>query len=216
MTIESSELEEDSFKQTNLTMQYTSNSKKSSCRGYSQTTLYSIRQYWLLVFSQENNQKLRKMFQSSPPSTNYQMRDLPTVRVIEAPPFTNVSIDYCGPFFVKERKVRNRSRIKVYVLVCLAMKAVHLELTSDLTTEAFLASLKKFIARRGKCRNVEFIPTMAPTSSVPTRKDKTFNNYFSQNNTKNRSTLFSTIAEYNGTSFLHSPQTSVDYVGVQP
>ena len=56
----------------------------------------------------------------------------------------------------------------------------------------------------------EFIPTMAPTSSLPTRSDKTFSNYFSQNNTKNRSTLFSTIAEYNGTSFLHSLQTSVE------
>ena len=34
--------------------------------------------------------------------------------------------------------------------VCLASKAVHFELVSDLTTEAFLASLKRFFSRRRK------------------------------------------------------------------
>ncbi|GFV13753.1 integrase catalytic domain-containing protein [Trichonephila clavipes] len=32
-----------------------------------------------------------------------------------------------------------------------ASKAVHLEIVSDLTTDAFLATLKRFVARRGKC-----------------------------------------------------------------
>ncbi|XP_033220888.1 uncharacterized protein LOC117175287 [Belonocnema kinseyi] len=66
-------------------------------------------------------------------------------------PFTDVGVDYCGPFFIKERLHRNRIKIKTYVsiFVCLATKAVHLELACDLSTEAFLASLKKFLARRG-------------------------------------------------------------------
>ena len=33
--------------------------------------------------------------------------------------------------------------------VCLSVKAVHLELVSDLTTEAFIAALRRFIARQG-------------------------------------------------------------------
>ncbi len=38
----------------------------------------------------------------------------------------------------------------VCVFVALSVKAVHLELVSDLTTEAFLACLRCFVARRGK------------------------------------------------------------------
>ncbi|GFX28646.1 integrase catalytic domain-containing protein [Trichonephila clavipes] len=35
-----------------------------------------------------------------------------------------------------------------------ASKAVHLEIVSDLTTDAFLATLKRFVARRGKCATI--------------------------------------------------------------
>ncbi len=40
-------------------------------------------------------------------------------------------------------------RTYVCVFVSLSVKAVHLELVSDLTTEAFIAALRRFIARRG-------------------------------------------------------------------
>ena len=40
------------------------------------------------------------------------------------------------------------------VFVCLVIKAVHLDVVSDLTTEGFLAALKRFIARRGKPKNI--------------------------------------------------------------
>ncbi|CAK9796167.1 hypothetical protein ANTPLA_LOCUS675 [Anthophora plagiata] len=84
------------------------------------------------------------------------MGNLPAMRVNEELPFSNVGIDYCGPLYIKEKKFRNRNKIKVYVVVfvCLTIEAIHLELVSDLTTEAFLASLKRFIARRGKCKNI--------------------------------------------------------------
>ena len=38
----------------------------------------------------------------------------------------------------------------VYVFVSMSVKAVHLEVVSDLTTDAFLACLKRFIAKRGR------------------------------------------------------------------
>ncbi|XP_033223525.1 uncharacterized protein LOC117177134 [Belonocnema kinseyi] len=52
----------------------------------------------------------------------------------------------------KEKKFRNRIKVKIYVaiFVCLATKAVHIEVVSDLTTEAFLAGLSRFFSRRGK------------------------------------------------------------------
>ncbi|XP_053597334.1 uncharacterized protein LOC128668418 [Microplitis demolitor] len=79
------------------------------------------------------------------------MGDLPSYRVEQARPFHRVGVDYCGPLFIKERRFRNRQKLKVYVAVyvCMSTKAVHLELVSDLTTEAFLASLKRFFSRRG-------------------------------------------------------------------
>ena len=36
------------------------------------------------------------------------------------------------------------------VFVSLSVKVVHLELVSDLTSEAFIATLRRFISRRGK------------------------------------------------------------------
>ncbi|XP_044014015.1 uncharacterized protein LOC122856410 [Aphidius gifuensis] len=79
------------------------------------------------------------------------MGNLPKARVNEAIPFTIVGVDFCGPFLVKEKKERNRIKVKIYVavFVCLVIKAVHLEMVSDLTTDCFIAALKRFVARRG-------------------------------------------------------------------
>lgn len=92
-----------------------------------------------------------RCFRFNPDTVNYKMSDLPKVRVRDAFPFTNTGIDFCGPFYVKEKKHRNRNRVKVYicVFVCMVMKAVHLEVVSELTTDGFLAALRRFIARRG-------------------------------------------------------------------
>lgn len=52
---------------------------------------------------------------------------------------------------MKEKKYRNRIKIKVYVcvFVCMAIKAVHLELVTELSSEGFLAALRRFSSRRG-------------------------------------------------------------------
>jgi hypothetical protein len=46
---------------------------------------------------------------------------------------------------------RSKTVIKGYmaVFVCLAVKAIHLEVVSSLTTDAFIAALRRFKARRG-------------------------------------------------------------------
>jgi hypothetical protein len=40
------------------------------------------------------------------------------------------------------------------LFICLATKAVHIELVSDLTMESFLAALHRFMARRGRSHNI--------------------------------------------------------------
>ncbi len=79
------------------------------------------------------------------------MGQLPAARVTPSPPFTITGIDYAGPFTLEIGHTRKPVLVKAYLalFVCLATKAVHLEIVSDLTTEAFLASLKRFISRRG-------------------------------------------------------------------
>eukprot|EP00731_Ephydatia_muelleri_P001304 Em0001g1304a len=65
--------------------------------------------------------------------------------------FDRVGLDYAGPFLVKYGSVRKPTIVKSYlcVVVSLSVKAVHLELVSDLTSEAFIAALRRFTARRG-------------------------------------------------------------------
>nr|CAI5838887.1 unnamed protein product [Callosobruchus analis] len=97
-----------------------------------------------------------KCFKASPKIANYLMGDLPKVRVNTYLPFQNVGTDYGGPFYVKDRKSRGARLNKVYIclFICMSVKAVHIELVSDLTTDAFLAAFNRFSSRRGKPSHV--------------------------------------------------------------
>ena len=91
------------------------------------------------------------------------MAGLPIERTTPGQPtFTNTGIDFAGPFTLKLGYVRKPVKIKAYicVFVCMSTKAVHLEVTSDLTTETFIPCLKRFIARRN-------CPTTIYTDSGP-------------------------------------------------
>ena len=61
-------------------------------------------------------------------------------------------MDYAGPIYTKYGYVRKPTIVKSYVcvFVSLSVKAVHLELVSDLTSVCFISALRRFIARRGK------------------------------------------------------------------
>lgn len=79
------------------------------------------------------------------------MGQLPLERVTPGCIFEKVGVDYAGPFYIKYGFVRKPTVVKAYVciFVSLAVKAVHLEAVSDLTSESFIATLRRFIARRG-------------------------------------------------------------------
>ncbi|XP_065079454.1 uncharacterized protein LOC135702358 [Ochlerotatus camptorhynchus] len=83
-------------------------------------------------------------FRRKPKVVEQLMADLPVERVTPSAPFLKVGMDYCGPFLT--------SPVKCYValFVCLAVKAIHLELVADLTTQALTAAFRRFVARRGK------------------------------------------------------------------
>ena len=65
--------------------------------------------------------------------------------------FEKTGLDYAGPLSIKYGHVRKPIIVKAYVCVfiSLTVKAVHLELVSDLTTAAFIACLRRFVTRHG-------------------------------------------------------------------
>lgn len=93
-----------------------------------------------------------RCFRTQPRTIQQLMGELPPPRVKPSRPFTHTGVDFCGPFFVTNL-IRGRSPRKVYVCVfiCFSVKAVHLEIVSDLSTNAFIAGLRRFISRRGCC-----------------------------------------------------------------
>ncbi|XP_008486287.2 uncharacterized protein LOC103522986, partial [Diaphorina citri] len=91
------------------------------------------------------------------PKPNYPiMSDLPDPRVQETQAFVNTGVDYAGPFLVTISRRRGFKSQKAYLclFVCLATKALHLELASDLSTPTFLNALKRFICRRGNVKHI--------------------------------------------------------------
>ena len=81
-----------------------------------------------------------------------QMGQLLLERVTPDIVFENTGIDYAGPIYIKYGHVRKPVIVKAYIciFVSLSVKAVHLEIVSDLTSDAFIATLRRFISRRGK------------------------------------------------------------------
>ncbi|XP_070851577.1 uncharacterized protein [Drosophila suzukii] len=84
------------------------------------------------------------------------MADLPGIRITEALPFQHSGCDYAGPFILKERRGRNPRKTKGYIclFVCLVTSAIHLELATDLSTDTFLACLRRLMSLRGKCSQI--------------------------------------------------------------
>ncbi|GFV87778.1 integrase catalytic domain-containing protein [Trichonephila clavipes] len=92
-------------------------------------------------------------FKSRPILSSQIMGNLSSERINISSPFTIAGLDSCGPFLFKYKNQRKETLNKVYICVCLcfSMKAIHLELLSDLTSNALIATLKRFTSRRGKC-----------------------------------------------------------------
>ncbi|XP_054276847.1 uncharacterized protein LOC128995847 [Macrosteles quadrilineatus] len=95
-------------------------------------------------------------FRHKPHNTIPLMGDLPKPRVTPSRPFLNTGLDYGGPFNIKVHNLRSIRLTKAYIciFVCLATKAVHIEVATDLSTDAFIAALTRFVSRRGLCKNI--------------------------------------------------------------
>ncbi|KAL0867450.1 hypothetical protein ABMA27_008237 [Loxostege sticticalis] len=125
-----------------------------------QLLLASIRQtYWPLKGKNLSKLIVKKCvicFRHRAQNVQPIMGQLPLNRTQLEFPFQNCHVDYAGPVLIADRKGRGCKLNKSYlcIFVCSAVKAVHLELVTDLTTEAYMAALYRFVARRGKPRSI--------------------------------------------------------------
>ena len=76
------------------------------------------------------------------------MADLPEERLDASTAFTNVGVDYFGPFTVTIGR-RNKKRW-CCLFTCLTVRAVHIEVVPKLDTNSCLNAILRFIARRSK------------------------------------------------------------------
>jgi len=124
--------------------------------------LHDVRQrFWPISGRREVRKivkKCIKCYQFHPIPAEVKMGNLPSERVRGSDhPFVNIGIDYAGPIQVRESRRRGRIHISkgyIVIFVCTSTKAVHLEIVSDLSTDSFVATLRRFIARRGLCSQI--------------------------------------------------------------
>ncbi|XP_072381169.1 uncharacterized protein [Diabrotica undecimpunctata] len=113
-----------------------------------------LQRFWILSPKSAIHRCLSKCircFRCRPKSYNPFMANLPTVRVTPLRAFLSVCVDFAGPFSLLMSKHRGAKTYKGYVcvFVCTSTKAIHLEVTSNLSSESFLAAFRRFVSRRG-------------------------------------------------------------------
>lgn len=141
-------------KNGHLTMLIIRNAHKNILHGGNQATLEEVqRHYWLIQGRNTIKYHLHDCticFRYRKQPSSQLMGSLPRFRVNECRPFTYTGVDFAGYFDVKTSTRRNAPYSKAYiaVFICLTTKAMHLEVVSSLSTEAFLMAFKRFIARK--------------------------------------------------------------------
>jgi hypothetical protein len=78
----------------------------------------------------------------------------PHSRVNPSTPFSHVGLDFLGPTLCKIPPNPENNKAWVLLITCFVTRAVHLEVTTSLEANEFLAAFRRFVARRGTPREV--------------------------------------------------------------
>ncbi|XP_055688575.1 uncharacterized protein LOC129793053 [Lutzomyia longipalpis] len=102
-----------------------------------------------------------KCYRAKPKPLDQLMGNLPESRVNYVRPFHSVGIDFAGPIQMLSSATRGAhsrrtgtQKAYIAIFVCMATKAVHLEVVTSLSTEDFIATLRCFTARKGTPRHI--------------------------------------------------------------
>lgn len=115
--------------------------------------------YWILGGKSMINQEVHKCVicaRYKATTRTQLMADLPKPRVTPTRPFLHSGIDFAGPIDLRMSKGRGCKTYKGYIciFICMATKAIHIEIVSSLDSESFVAAFKRFTARRGHCSDI--------------------------------------------------------------
>ncbi|KMQ85254.1 hypothetical protein RF55_16298 [Lasius niger] len=130
---------------------------RKTLHGRVQLTLGTLRQrYWISSGRAAIKQHLHrcvKCVRWRVASPRTAMGNLPRPRVTASRVFTHTRVDYAGPVQLRTTKGRGHRAHKAFlaIYVCFSTKAVHLEVVSDYSTDAFLAAFRQFVSHRGLC-----------------------------------------------------------------
>ncbi|XP_045778928.1 uncharacterized protein LOC123876677 isoform X1 [Maniola jurtina] len=121
-----------------------------------QLLLYTVRNY---VWPLGGRQLARRTVRNCVQCRRFQgktitplMGHLPAQRTTPAFPFETTGVDFAGPFTILNRKGRGSKTFKCYLclFICFRYKCVHLEAVTELSKEAYILTLRRFIGRRGR------------------------------------------------------------------
>ena len=93
--------------------------------------------------------------------------------------FSKIGVDYAGAMYVKDIYSPSKDAQKVYISLytCLSSRALHLDLVPDMSSEAFVRSLKRCIGRRE-------IPSLIVSDNGKTFKGQEIKSFTSSKNMK--------------------------------
>lgn len=125
--------------------------RKVMHNGVKETLTEMRSKYWLirgrqfirkLVYECETCRRFEGKPYQAPPAP-----PLPEFRLKEAPPFTSTGVDFLGPLYVKA--IDRSQKVWICLYTCCVVRAVHLDVVPNLTSEGFMRSFRRFTARRG-------------------------------------------------------------------
>ncbi|GFR00906.1 integrase catalytic domain-containing protein [Trichonephila clavata] len=105
---------------------------------------------WLttLIVRREHNKVMHRGTATKP--IDQLTSQLPSDRINQTPAFSVCGLDFAGPLYVNNFGELQKSYIVLFT--CGVTRALHLELVSDMTTNSFLLSFRRFLARRENCK----------------------------------------------------------------
>ena len=140
-------------------------------RGVTDTVARSKAWVWVvgaMKLARKISKKCPKCIQERKNLQKQRMGELPLSSLKPCPPFTNLSLDFAGPFTIKGT-VNTRARKKVWlaIYVCRNTKAVEILVVDGYSTAAFLLKHQEFVARY---RNPKEIQTDAGSNLKKAKK----------------------------------------------
>ena len=91
------------------------------------------------TLAQLRNEYWRRQFMAVVSVNDFKV-DRSRRKVAKCAPFTYTALDYFGPLYIQDES--SKEKVWVCLFTCVTVRAIHLELITDMTAEQFLLALR--------------------------------------------------------------------------